>query len=261
MVAYSKSVTPAPQEIRRRALCPTGKSFDLSVVRQDFLKRCFKVIFVSTRTMKGKYKQTSLLTRKLTKLAPKLIRGLWFLKNIVRKQATCEWLMCLQTAAMTSGAWKPFKGGVAEMWSACFIIFIILFYISTGWFTVSKWRDGDEGRTKATTFRQNAVDSPCAYLRSTLAWWFKSSLSITVFVPAAIKAGRHLALSAISKRGWHLGFQQGAGLPRGCPSVTSTVRLKANPFQEVISSNSNITAGLLVSGKPAIGGRTKGVRV
>lgn len=116
---------PAPQEIRRRALCPMGKSFDLSVVRQDFLKRCFKVIFVSTRTTKGKYKQTSLLTRKLTKLAPKLIRGLWFLKNIVKKktkkQATCEWLMCLQTAAMTSGVWKPFKGGVAEMCWACFI--------------------------------------------------------------------------------------------------------------------------------------------
>lgn len=97
MVASSKSVIPAPQEIRRRALCPTGKSSDHGVARQDLLKRCFKVIFVSTRTIKGKYKQTSLLTRKLTKLAPKLIRGLWFLKHIVRKQATREWLMCLQT--------------------------------------------------------------------------------------------------------------------------------------------------------------------
>lgn len=67
-----------------------GEIFDLSVARQDFLKRSFKVIFVSTRTIKGKYKQTLALTRKLTKLAPKLIRGLWFLKNIVRKQATCE---------------------------------------------------------------------------------------------------------------------------------------------------------------------------
>lgn len=88
--SWCQSVTPPPQEIRRRTLCPTGKSFDLSVTRQDFLKRSFKVIFVSTRTIKGKFKQTLLLTRKLTKLAPKLIRGLWFLKNIVRKQATCE---------------------------------------------------------------------------------------------------------------------------------------------------------------------------
>lgn len=260
MVASSKSVTPAPQEIRRRVL--TGKSSDLSVVRQDFLKRCFKVIFVSTQTMKGKCKQTVSLTRKLTKLAPKLIRGLWFLKNIVRKQATCEWLMCLQTAAMTSGAWKPFRGGVAETCSARFInpAPVDLQWASEETPTKAAQKRPLSKRTRlirrariSVLHRHGDLNHPRGRVTR--------SLSITVFVPAAIKAGRHLALSAISKRGWHLGFQQGAGLPRGCPSVTSTVRLKANPFLEVISANSNITAGLLVSGKPAISRRTKSVRV
>lgn len=52
-------------------------------------------------------------------------------------------------------------------------------------------------------------------------------ISTTDFVPTAIKARRHPTLIAISERGWPLSGQQGARLLRGCPSVTSTVRLKA----------------------------------
>lgn len=179
--------------------CNTGNTnmgfVEILRPQRDAAGLCQDIWTVAVLKSKGR---NSLLTRKLTKLAPKLIRGLWFLNNKGKQQV--KWNKgCNYTQVPSFQCSKRAQGWREKKNNICSAYFAWLFVpLEPG----------------------GAAPSSCFYSSGQV-------ISTTDFVPTAIKARRHTTLIAISERGWPLSGQQGARLLRGCPSVTSTVRLKA----------------------------------
>ena len=105
-----------------------GNSMNLYYATDVVFKGTFTVTVVSTCVYEWNcrvvWKQVaSGLTRKLTKLAPKLIRGLWFLKQKIKKQVTCqterpaEWTGDISRGIKAGHGWSE----VTKMRYACFL--------------------------------------------------------------------------------------------------------------------------------------------
>lgn len=186
----NKPVTPATQEIQIWALL---KSSDLSVMQRDFVK-----IFEQSLYWKAKVE---------TVYSPE------------------NWQNWLQSSSGDCGSWTTNKGKQQVKWNkGCNYTQVPSFQCSK---RAQGWREKKNNICSACFAWLFVPLEPGGAAPSSCFYSSGQVISTTDFVPTAIKARRHTTLIAISERGWPLSGQQGARLLRGCPSVTSTVRLKA----------------------------------